>query len=102
LVYIDSPDERKVQVRIGTDESCKFWLNDDLIWQHYIKRSAVVDRDIVTVVLHPGYNKMLLKITNTDLDWGFYFRVTDEAGDGYPDLKFVSADEIESSLASTN
>jgi tetratricopeptide (TPR) repeat protein len=102
LVYIDSPDKRKVQVRIGSDESCKFWLNDELIWQHYIRRDAVVDRDIVTVVLHPGYNKMLLKITNTDLDWGFYFRVTDETGDGFPDLKFVSADKIEQSLATAD
>ena len=100
LVYIDSPDQRKVQVRIGTDESCKFWLNDELIWQHYIRRAAVVDRDIVTVLLHPGYNKMLLKITNTDLDWGFYFRVTDEFGDGYSDLRFVTPEELESSLAS--
>jgi tetratricopeptide (TPR) repeat protein len=100
LVYINSPDERKVQIRIGSDEGCKFWLNDELIWQHYIKRSAVVDRDILTVVLHPGYNKVLLKITNTDLDWGFYFRVTDEKGDGFSDLKFVSPDELESNLAS--
>jgi hypothetical protein len=100
MIYIKSPDERNVQIRMGSDEACKFWLNDKVIWQHYIKRAAVVDRDIVTVVLHPGYNKILLKITNTDLDWGFYFRVTDEFGDGFPDLKFVSPDDIESSLAS--
>jgi hypothetical protein len=102
LVYINSPDERTVQVRIGSDEGCKFWLNDEFIWQHYIRKDAVVDRDIVTVVLHPGYNKMLLKITNTDLDWGFYFRITDEAGNGQPDLKFVSAEELESSLVVNN
>jgi hypothetical protein len=100
LVYIHSPNERKVQIRLGSDEACKFWLNDEFIWQHYIKRAAVVDRDILAVVLHPGYNKVLLKITNTDLDWGFYFRVTDEKGDGFSDLKFVSPDELESNLAS--
>ena len=99
---MDSPDERKVQVRIGSDEACKFWLNDEFIWQHFIRKDAVVDRDIITVVLHPGYNKMLLKVTNTDLDWGFYFRVTDEAGDGYTDLKFVSPEEVEQSLVSKN
>jgi tetratricopeptide (TPR) repeat protein len=100
LIYVNSPDERKVQIRIGSDETCKFWLNDELIWQHYIKRGAVVDRDIVTVILHSGYNKVLLKITNTDLDWGFYFRLTDEEGYGYSDLKFVSPDDLETSLAS--
>jgi tetratricopeptide (TPR) repeat protein len=102
LIYIKSPDERKVQVRIGSDEACKFWLNDKLIWQHYIKRDAVADRDIMTVVLHPGYNKILLKITNTDLDWGFYFRVTDKNGYGYSAIEFISPDVVETSLASVN
>jgi tetratricopeptide (TPR) repeat protein len=100
MIYIHSPDKRNVQIRMGSDEACKFWLNDKLIWQHYLKRAAVVDRDIMTVVLHPGYNKMMLKVTNTDLDWGFYFRVTDEFGDGFPDLRFVSPADLESSLAS--
>jgi tetratricopeptide (TPR) repeat protein len=102
LIYINSPDERKVQIRLGSDESCKLWLNDELIWQHYIKRGAVVDRDIITVVLHSGYNKVLLKINNTDLDWGFYFRVTDEEGNGISDIKFTSPSELESSLASND
>ena len=99
LVYIKSPDERIVQIRFGSDEGCKLWLNNAQIWQHYLKESARIDRDLVTVLLHPGFNKLLVKVTNTDLDWGFYLRVTDENGNGFPDITFHSYEEVESTLA---
>jgi len=99
LLYISSPEERRVQIRVGSDETCKIWLNDELIWQHFIQEGALIDRDLVTVLLHPGYNKILLKVTNTDQEWGFYFRVTDEKGNGIPDIKFHSPAEVDQSLA---
>jgi tetratricopeptide (TPR) repeat protein len=100
LIYIKSPDKRKVKIRLGCNETCKLWFNDDLIWQRYYtkNRDAVIDRDLVTVVLHPGYNKVLLKVTNSQLDWGFYFRVTDENGNGFEDVTFHSPEEIEKSF----
>lgn len=95
LTYAFCPDERKVQVRVGTDETFKLWLNDDLICQRYYQDDAAVDRDIATVILHPGYNKLLLKVTNTDLDWGFYFRITDESGNAYYDITYHSPEKLE-------
>ncbi|MEJ2049148.1 MAG: tetratricopeptide repeat protein [Calditrichota bacterium] len=99
LIYAYSPDERKAQIRLGTDEACKLWLNDEQIWQHYLKQTAQIDRDIVTVILHPGYNKFLVKVTNSIQEWGFYFRITDEKGNGYPDITFHPAPEALNSLA---
>jgi tetratricopeptide (TPR) repeat protein len=99
LIYAYSPDERKAQIRLGTDEACKLWLNDEQIWQHYLKQAAQIDRDIVTVILHPGYNKFLIKVTNSIQEWGFYFRITDENGNGYPDITFHAAPEALNSLA---
>ena len=99
LIYAYSPDERKAQIRLGTDEACKLWLNDEQIWQHYLKQAAQIDRDIVTVILHPGYNKFLVKVTNSIQEWGFYFRITDENGNGYPDITFHTASEALNSLA---
>lgn len=99
LVYAYSPEKRKVQIRLGTDETCKLWLNDDLIFQHYIKADAAPDRNQVTVVLRPGYNKLLLKVTNTDFDWGYYLRITDENGLGFDDITFHSPEEMDVSLS---
>jgi hypothetical protein len=98
-VYAFTPEERKVQIRLGTDESFKLWLNDELISQRYYHRAAVVDNDIVTVVLRPGYNKLLLKVTNTDLEWGFYFRITDESGNGFYDITYHSPEELKNRFA---
>jgi Tfp pilus assembly protein PilF/TolB-like protein len=101
LVYIHSPDKRKVKIRLGCNEGNKLWFNDDLIWQRYYTKykDAIVDRDMVTVVLRPGYNKVLLKVTNSTLDWGFYFRVTDENGNGFKDITFHSPEDIDQSFA---
>jgi tetratricopeptide (TPR) repeat protein len=98
-IYVFSPDERKVQIRMGSDETCKIWLNEELIWQHFLKRGALIDRDLVTVVLHPGYNKIMLKVTNSDQEWGYYFRITDEKGNGITDLHYYSPAEVDKSLA---
>jgi hypothetical protein len=99
VIYVSSPDERKVQIRLGSDETCKLWLNDELIWQHFIRQDARIDRDLITVVLHPGMNKLLLKVTNTDFEWGYYLRITDQDGKGIPEIEFHSPAEINQSLA---
>ncbi|MFQ5798501.1 MAG: tetratricopeptide repeat protein [Bacteroidota bacterium] len=100
VVYVNSPEKRVVQLRVGTDEAAKLWLNNELLWQNYRKQGARLDEHMVTVALRAGDNKLLIKVTNTDLDWGFYLRVTDENGEGYPDLKFHPPTGTEDELVS--
>lgn len=99
VLYVNSPDRRKVQLRVASDEACKMWLNDKLVWQAYRTGEVPLDHDIVAVVLHPGDNKILIKVTNSIEDWGFYFRVTDEQGAGFSDIKFRSADRVKGDMA---
>lgn len=89
-VDLISPREQVVQIRLGADLSCKLWLGSDLVWKAYRSEDKVagIDEDIVQVVLHAGANPLLIKVTNANADWGFYLRVTDEAGKGIPDLEF--------------
>ncbi len=98
LIYIQSPDQKAAQIRIGTNESAKLWLNDQEVWRMNIGRDAIFDDDIIPVVLQPGLNKILLKVCNWINEWGFYFRVTDEEGMGFPDIEFVSADQVDSKV----
>ena len=100
-IYIHSPEKRKVQIRLGCDETGKLWLNDELIWQHYLKRDASPDRDLVTVLLREGTNKLLIKVTNSDFDWGFYLRVTDEKGRGFKDIRFAAPGDLPAEVASS-
>lgn len=99
-VYVKSPTKRVVQIRVSSDESCKLWFNDDLVWQTFrLKEDTPLDNDIVSVALKRGYNKILIKTTNSMHSWGFNLRVTDEKGEGFPDLEFYSPEEVEEKLA---
>ena len=71
-------EAREVELRIGSDDDVKVWVNgiDALINQ--IGRSAEPDQDRVHVSLHQGENRILVKVCNREQDWGFYLRFTDE------------------------
>jgi len=96
---IHSPDKRKVQLRLASDEACKLWLNGKQVWQAFRLKDVAIDQDIVSVYLHPGENKLLLKITNSTRDWGFYFRVTNDNGQGFSDITFRAPGGEEGAVA---
>ncbi|MDZ7336773.1 MAG: tetratricopeptide repeat protein [candidate division KSB1 bacterium] len=94
LIYVKSPDQRAAQLRLGADEAVKVWLNDKEVWRMNRIRGAVIDDDVANVALQPGLNKILIKVINRWESWGFYFRVTDEKGNGMTDIEFIAADQI--------
>ncbi|MFZ0389538.1 MAG: tetratricopeptide repeat protein, partial [Calditrichia bacterium] len=89
---IYSPERRVLQFRMGSYNGFKVWINEEQVWQHYIAPDAILDHDIVAVVLKEGNNELLLKLSNTIGGWGFYLRVTDENGHAYPDITFHAPD----------
>ncbi|MFQ5823778.1 MAG: tetratricopeptide repeat protein, partial [bacterium] len=99
VVYVNSPEKRLVQLRVASDESCKLWFNNKLVWQTYRKGDVPIDNDIITVILRPGDNKLLIKVNNSLGDWGFYLRVTNEKGNGFPDLQFHTPKKNEVEIA---
>lgn len=92
LIYLVSPDDKRVQLRLGTNESVKIWLNQKEIWRFNRERDAIFDDDKINVQLKAGMNQILIKVCNRLGNWGFYFRVTDETGNGASDIEFVAAD----------
>lgn len=91
-ITVHSSDRRRVQLRLGTNDAARLWLNGREVWRMNMGRDAVFDNDIVEVELQPGDNPVLLKICNRINEWGFYFRITDAAGRGIPGLAFTAAD----------
>ena len=88
LTYIYSPKERDVQLRVGSDEGIKIWLNDKVIFSYTAERSAEVDDDIIKAHLEKGWNRILVKVSDTWGSWGFYFRITNLDGKPMDDLVF--------------
>lgn len=95
LIYVQSPDQKPAQIRIGSNESVKLWLNDEEVWRMNIGRDAIFDDDIIPVVLQPGLNKIVIKVCNLINEWGFYFRVTDENGRGLQGIEFIAGNYID-------
>jgi carboxyl-terminal processing protease len=85
---VDSPAARDVQLRIGTDDEAKVWLNGNLVLNSRVPRFAAIDQDIVSAHLRAGRNEILMKVCNRTESWGFYLRVTDVLGRPRADLRF--------------
>jgi putative membrane-bound dehydrogenase-like protein len=72
---IESPVDQEATILLGTDDGCKLWLNDRLVFTSHATRAAAPEQDVVKVTLRKGKNKILLKIDNGGDPHGFYFTV---------------------------
>ena len=88
LTYVHSPNEKDIKVRFGAEDGIKIWINDKEIATFEIARSSEVDSDFLDAHLNKGWNKVLLKVSDTWGGWGFYFRITDMKGNFQEDLIF--------------
>lgn len=75
--FIYSPEDRKTDMLVGTDDGAKIFLNGKEIYRFLEVRIAEPDQDIVTLHLKKGWNSLLIKIENNFGGYGFYARVRD-------------------------
>lgn len=90
LCYVESPEEKQVQLRLATNDSGKVWLGDRLVYDMPGEGTVYLDRDMVPVILPEGITPILIKICNGKLRWGFVFRMTDSTGKPIDDLRFYT------------
>jgi len=89
LISFECPTARQAQVRTGTNEAMKVWLNDEEIWRYNYRRDALLDNDIIPVNLNGGTNTILIKVCQKIGNWGFYFRITDPGGHAFGDITYL-------------
>jgi C-terminal processing protease CtpA/Prc len=77
VTSVHSPEARKMELRVGSDDDVRAWLNGELVLSRSADRGAVPDEDVVPVTLRKGENQLLLKVCNRLYSWGFYARVVD-------------------------
>lgn len=75
-----NPGDRQAQIRVGTDDDARIYLNGEEIHAFDGARDAWEEQDVVPVRLPEGRSQLLVKVCNRDSDWRFNLRVTD--GDG--------------------
>jgi hypothetical protein len=85
--WLDSDADKDVELRIGSDDGYKLWLNGKLVSEQNVYRSMEMDSETHKVKLNKGKNLILLKVTQ---DWGefqFEMRVVNAEGKEVPGVK---------------
>lgn len=77
---VTSPATLSAQIRLGTNDTGTLWFNGVKILAKNVERMAAPDSDILPVELTKGENTILIKVCNTEINWGLYVRITDAEG----------------------
>lgn len=73
-------NDTDAEIRIGSDDSVKVWLNGKLVHQFEGMRGLSIDQDRIRVRLQKGVNHLLLKVTQGGGGWEFCVRLVDLQG----------------------
>jgi putative membrane-bound dehydrogenase-like protein len=68
---IESPEDQKAQLQVGSDDSVKLWLNGKLVHTNATSRALQYGEDTVEVQLKKGINVFLAKVENGSGPGGF-------------------------------
>ena len=77
LIYVHCPTAGPRSIYLGSDDGGKLWVNDEFVWGENAGRAAERGDDRPMAVFRAGWNKILVKVTQTRGEWGFYFRIYD-------------------------
>lgn len=83
----DSPDDRNAELRIGTGNAWKVWLNGEFLFgRDEYHRGTQLDQYTLPVRLKKGPNTLLVKVCQNEqtetwtVDWRFQLRLCDATG----------------------
>lgn len=63
-----------VQLSLGSDDAITVWLNGKQVHDNKVNRAAAADQDKVAVMLPVGDSQLLVKVSNGQGGFGFYFK----------------------------
>ena len=79
-VYVKSNIDKKILIKLGSDDGYKLWFNHELIAANHVHRPTVMDQNIHEVLLKKGLNPILLKIDQDIGAFSFILRLTETSG----------------------
>ncbi len=90
---VDSPDDRKAQLRFGGGIQAKLWVNGEEVFTHSEAHVSGMDQDTIPVTLKAGKNSILVKVCSEMAGLGFYLRLTDTDEVPFSDLNVSDSEE---------
>jgi tetratricopeptide (TPR) repeat protein len=88
MAVVNASAEQAIELRVGSDDQVKIWLNGHEVLAVTELRQLVMDQNVVPATLKPGANTVLVKICNERVDWGFSLRLTAPGGVPLTNVEF--------------
>jgi len=80
FTYISSPRQQAVDLMAGSDDGIAIWLNGTRVHYNDAFRALTPNQDVVRITLRPGWNALLLKISQGTGGWGFVLELRPRGG----------------------
>ncbi len=77
---VTAPESMDAELRVGSDDGIRVWLNGKLVVDKQVYRGAAPDTDKSKVRLVKGKNRLLVKVNQDIGGWAFYLRFLDANG----------------------
>lgn len=87
-VEVKAPQRKEVRLILGSDDGIKVWLNGRNVLTNDVPRGFSADEDKLNVILEPGWNRLLLKISDIGGQWCFSARFSDYQNSPVGDLEY--------------
>jgi hypothetical protein len=88
---VESAEERPVEIRAGSNNAVKIWLNGkELVAHEEYHHGTRMDQYVGVGKLRPGKNELLIKVCQNEQkeewaqSWGFQLRICDRVGTAVP------------------
>jgi hypothetical protein len=82
--WLDSDADKDVEIRVGSDDGYKLWLNHALIGTVHEYRAMEMDQETYKVKLTKGKNLLLIKVDQDTGEFQFMLRVVGADGKAAP------------------
>jgi hypothetical protein len=89
-----SDTARDLVLELGSDDGVKAWWNGQVVLSRNTARAVAPGQEKVTVALKPGWNQLLLKITQNNQGWGAVARFTNADGSPASGLRYAVPSDL--------
>jgi hypothetical protein len=86
--YVYSPTTRPAVLLLGSDDGIAVWLDGNQVYYNDKTTGWIQDQFHVNITLNEGWNRILIKVSQSGGDYLSSVRITDLEGNAYPDLVY--------------
>jgi HEAT repeat protein len=86
--WIHSDTTQPARLEIGSDDGVKAWFNDRVVLAANRGGDVVPGSETGSITLQPGWNSLMLKVTQWTAGWGFCARIAQPDGATLTGLRF--------------